>query len=129
MEPGSSMLIHKGSPIIPILGRINPIPRIDTYFTNVHFNIVLPSTPSLPKGLFPVDLPVKMLKALLPPSILATWPVHLNPLDLITLTIWGERYRLWSSLLWNLLYLPFLGPNIHLRILFQIALAWIPPLM
>ena len=40
MEPGGSSRIHKGSPIIPILNRINPIPRIDTYFFKI-----LPSTP------------------------------------------------------------------------------------
>ena len=80
--------IHNGSPIIPILSRINPIPRIDTYLFKVHSNIVLPSAPiDLPKGPFPVDLPVKILKALLPSSILATCPAHLNLLDLITLTI------------------------------------------
>ena len=44
MEPGGSMHIHKGSPIIPIQRRINLIPRIDTYFFKVHSNIVLPST-------------------------------------------------------------------------------------
>ena len=37
--------IHKGSPIIPILSRINPIPRIDTNFFKVHSNIVLPPIP------------------------------------------------------------------------------------
>ena len=37
--------IHKGSPIIPILSRINPIPRTYTYLLKVHSNIVLPSTP------------------------------------------------------------------------------------
>jgi hypothetical protein len=41
----------------------------------------------LPKGLFPVGLPVKILKALLPSYILATCSAHLNLLDLITLTI------------------------------------------
>ena len=50
---------------------------------------------SLPKGIFPVGLPVKILKALLPSSILATCPVHLNLLDFITLTILGERYKLY----------------------------------
>ena len=44
----------------------------------------------LPKGIFPVGLPVKMLKAHLPSSILATCPAHMNLLDLITLTILGE---------------------------------------
>ena len=37
--------IHKGSPVIPILSRINSIPHIDTYLFKVHSNIVLPSTP------------------------------------------------------------------------------------
>ena len=44
----------------------------------------------LPKGIFPV----KILKALLHSSFLITCPVHLNPLDLITLSILGERYKL-----------------------------------
>ena len=35
--------VNKGSPIIPILSRINPNPRIDTYFFKIHYNIVLHS--------------------------------------------------------------------------------------
>ena len=64
--------------------RENPIPRTDTYLFKVHSNIVLPST----------HLPVNILKALLPSFILATCPAHLNLLDLITLNILGERYKL-----------------------------------
>ena len=45
----------------------------------------------LPKGRFYVGLTVKILKALLPSSILATFPAHLNLLDLITLTVLSER--------------------------------------
>ena len=78
----------------------------------------------LPKGLFPagVGLPVTILKALLHSSILSTWPAHFSLLDLITLTILGERYKLWISSLWSLLNSPLsslLGPNIRLRILFS----------
>ena len=50
---------------------------------------------------------VRMLKALPLSSILATWSAHLNPLDLITLTILSEWYKLWSSLLWSLFHFPF----------------------
>ena len=53
-------------------------PFIDTYFFKVRSNIVLPSTPRLPKGLLPVGLPVRILKAVLHSSILATCPAHLN---------------------------------------------------
>jgi hypothetical protein len=64
-----------------LLSKINPIPRIDAYFFKVHSNNDPTSTP---RPLFPVDLPVQILKALTP-SILATCPVHLNLLDLIIL--------------------------------------------
>ena len=44
-HPEVQCRIYKGSPIIPILIRINPITRIDTYLFKVHSKIVLPSTP------------------------------------------------------------------------------------
>ena len=62
-----------------------------TYLFKVHSNIYLHLRRGLPKGLFPVGLPVKILKALLPSSILATCPAHPNLLDLITLTTLGEE--------------------------------------
>ena len=70
--------------------RFTPNPRTDTYLFKVHSNIVLPPTPRPPKGLLPLGLPVKILKALLDSSILAICPAHLNLLDFITLTILGE---------------------------------------
>ena len=94
MEPGGSMPQSHGLSNNPYPEPNQPITRIDTYLFKVHSNIVRPSTPRPPKGLFPVGLPVKSFKALLPSSILATCPAHLNVLDLITLTILGERYKL-----------------------------------
>ena len=76
---------------ILILSRINPISRIDTYFLKIHYNINLSPVTGFPKGLFTVGLPAKRLKTLLPSSILATLPAHL---DLIALTILVERYKL-----------------------------------
>ena len=58
--------IHEGSTVIPILSLMNPISRINTYFFKAHSNLRL----GLPKDLFPIGLYVKILKALLPPSIL-----------------------------------------------------------
>ena len=46
--------IYKGSSIIPILRRINPVPRIDTYFFKIQSNIVIHL--DLPNGLIPVGL-------------------------------------------------------------------------
>jgi len=43
-NPEVQCTIYKGSPVIPILARINPIPRIDIYFFKIHSNIDLPST-------------------------------------------------------------------------------------
>jgi hypothetical protein len=47
----------------PIVIRINPIPRMDTQFFKVHYNIAFPPMPRLPKSLFPVGLPINILKA------------------------------------------------------------------
>ena len=86
---------------------------------------------NLPKGVFPVCLPVKILKALLPSSIWTKCPAHLNLLDVITLTILGERYKLWSSSLWSLLHSPFSSwvQIFASESCFQIPLACIRPLM
>ena len=93
-NPEVESCIHKGSSIIPILSRINPIPHFDTYFFKILLILSSHIRLGLPKGLFPVGLPVKILKTLLPSSILATCPVHLNLVDLTTLTMLGERYKL-----------------------------------
>ena len=81
----------------------------------------------LPIGLFPVGLPVKILSALLT-SILVTCPAHLNHIDLITLVILGERYKLRRCSLWSLLHSSFsslLGPDIRFRILFSNTLIYL----
>ena len=47
-----------------------------------------------PKGLFSAGVPVKILKSLLPSTILCTRAAHLSHKNLITLTILCERYKL-----------------------------------
>ena len=55
-NPEVQFRIYKGSPVIPILSRINQIPRIDTYFFKIRSNNVLHLCLGLPKSLFPVGL-------------------------------------------------------------------------
>ena len=69
MFQGPVGLVHiqKCFPTFPILSRNSPIPRINTSFFQIHPNI---SSSQLRLGrtkvLFPVRLPVKILKELLP---------------------------------------------------------------
>ena len=60
----------------------------------------------LPSGLLPYGFPIKTLHTPLSSPIRATCPAHLIILDLITCTILGEEYRLFSSSLCNLLHSP-----------------------
>ena len=60
----------------------------------------------LPEGLFPVDLRVKILKALLPSSIMASRPGHFNLLDYIL----GERFKTMKFLIAEHSSLPIIIP-------------------
>ena len=55
-----------------------PISSHDTYFFKTCPNIVPPSTPSLPRGLFPIGSLIKILIPLLFCSILDTQSAHLK---------------------------------------------------
>ena len=71
MKPGGSIPHSQGLSNNPYPEPNQHNSSYDTYFSKIHSKIVLPFTPR-PKGLFPVGLPVKILKGLLPSSILAT---------------------------------------------------------
>ena len=98
-NPEVQCRIREGSPIIPILIQINLISNICIYFLRSILILSSRLHLGLPKVLFPVGLLVFILKALLPSSILAIWSAHLKLLDLITLNVLGERYKLWRSAL------------------------------
>ena len=87
MEPRYSMSHSQGSPITHILSRINVISRIDTYSFKIHF-MASHLRLGLPKGLFSVGVPVNILKALLPSSIVFYFCFFLtSPFSYITYSV------------------------------------------
>ena len=85
---------HKVSPVIPILSRISLIHRIDSYFLKSILILSSHLRLDLSKGLFPVGLSVNIVKELLPSSILATSPAHLNLAGLLYMFMNHEEFNM-----------------------------------
>ena len=87
METGGS--IHKDSPIIPILSQFNPFLILIPIYLRIILILSSHQSLGLPKGLFPIGLPDRILKALLPSIILI---YDLPILILMSLTILESIY-------------------------------------
>jgi len=98
--------IHNSPPLAPILSQMNPVHILPKTHSNINLPLCL--------GIFRSAFPIKIRSALLISSMRVICSVHPIPLDLVTLIIFGESYKLWSSSLCSVLQSPVpssqLGP-------------------
>jgi len=105
--------IHRSLPLDPILSHLNPEYTFKPYLLKIHFNIILLSTPIPPKWL------LNLREFIFP--IPATPPAQLILHDLASLIIFGEEYKLRSSLLCNFLHPPVNFPLLSRNILLALS--------
>jgi hypothetical protein len=108
--------------LVPILSRMYPVHTHVSYFLEIHFNIILTSTPRSSERTVPFRLSSQNFLRIPHRSHACYISSSSYHLDLIIPIISGEEYKLWSASLYNFLHPPINSSlsdsNILLRTLF-----------
>jgi len=124
--------VYKNLLLFPVLSQMHLVHTSQPCFPKIYSTITLPSMPTSYKWSFSYRFSTKILYAFLISPIHATCPAHPILLHLIVLIMFGEAFKLWSSLLCSLLQPPatssLLGSNILLITLFTNTLDLSPSL-
>jgi hypothetical protein len=95
----------KSPPLVAILSHLERVHTLPSYFSKIHFNIILPSTPLPSKWLIPSGSSTKALRYM---------ALSFNPTSSIILLIRRKKYKLRSSSLCNfLVILVTPSPQLH----------------
>jgi len=95
--------VHKIPPLVPILSQLHPLHPFLPDFPEINSNIIFPSMPRSSDWSLPFRFSGLNFVCISQLSLLSTCSTHVILLDLITLLICGEAYKLWSSLLCSLM--------------------------
>jgi len=97
--------VQKIPPLVAIQSQMNLDYILTLCIFKTYFNIILPSTSTSSRDLFPSSSLTTLLHVLLIATIPATCPA-LSSFDLITLTIFREEYQLWTFSFCGFLQIP-----------------------
>jgi hypothetical protein len=88
--------VHKSPSLEAIISLISPIHTLISYFFKIHFNIILPSVLRYSKLYFPFWFLKRISVFIFTSHMLSTCYSHIIFLDIISLILFVQEYKLWK---------------------------------